>query len=90
MPLEKEVVRYVSDGASAFEVAQSLRGNSYLSHYTALFLHGLTENLPKVIYTNIELRKSNNNNSPKLEQANIDKAFACNMKIGRASCRERV
>ncbi len=80
MPLEKEVVRYVSDGASAFEVAQSLRGNSYLSHYTALFLHGLTENLPKVIYTNIELRKSNNNNSPKLEQANIDKAFACNMR----------
>lgn len=80
MPLGKEVIRYESDRATAIETAQSLKSNSYLSHYTALFLHGLTDNLPKVIYTNTELKKAINRNSEKLLQANIDRAFAFSMR----------
>lgn len=80
MPLDKKVIRYETGSATAIETAQSLKSNSYLSHYTALFLHGLTDNLPKVIYTNTELKKSSNWNSKKLLQANIDRAFACNMR----------
>lgn len=80
MPLDKKVIRYETDSATAIETAQSLKSNSYLSHYTALFLHGLTDNLPKVIYTNTELKKAINRNSEKLLQANIDRAFACNMR----------
>ena len=46
--------RYILQGATAFEVALSLRGGSYLSHASAVFLHGLTEQLPLRIYVNRE------------------------------------
>lgn len=46
--------RYLLEGATAFEVALSLRGDSYLSHASAVFLHGLTEQLPLRIYVNRE------------------------------------
>lgn len=46
--------RYLLQGATAFEVALSLRGDSYLSHGSAVFLHGLTEQLPLRIYVNRE------------------------------------
>lgn len=80
MPNGKKVIRFKTPQATAYELAQSLKGKSYLSHYTAVFLHGLTDNLPKTIYTNTELQKFKNTNSGKLEQTNIDRAFACNMR----------
>lgn len=46
--------RYLLQGATAFEVALSLRSGSYLSHASAVFLHGLTEQLPLRIYVNRE------------------------------------
>lgn len=46
--------RYLLQGATAFEVALSLRDRSYLSHASAVFLHGLTEQLPLRIYVNRE------------------------------------
>lgn len=46
--------RYLLQGATAFEVALSLRDGSYLSHASAVFLHGLTEQLPLRIYVNRE------------------------------------
>jgi hypothetical protein len=46
--------RYLLQGGTAFEVALSLRGGSYLSHASAVFLHGLTEQLPLRIYVNRE------------------------------------
>jgi predicted transcriptional regulator of viral defense system len=46
--------RYLLQGVTAFEVALSLRGGSYLSHASAVFLHGLTEQLPLRIYVNRE------------------------------------
>lgn len=46
--------RYILKGTTAFEVALSLRGGSYLSHASAVFLHGLTEQLPLRIYVNRE------------------------------------
>lgn len=69
--------KYITKNANIYEVALSLNKNSYLSHYTALFLHNLTDNVPKVIYTNNEqskkfIPKKKNN----LLQANIDRAFS--------------
>lgn len=67
--------RYILQGATAFEVALSLRGGSYLSHASAVFLHGLTEQLPLRIYVNRE-------QSPKpepeggLTQAALTRAFS--------------
>ena len=50
----RSVVRYVWREATAFEIATSLRRGSYLSHGTAVFLHGLTEQVPKTVYANKE------------------------------------
>lgn len=70
----RAIPRYVWGDASAFEVALSLRPRSYLSHASAVFLHGLTTQIPKTVYVNQE-------QSPKptpsggLSQQRIDHAF---------------
>lgn len=67
--------RYVWGRASVYEIAASLRRGAYLSHGTAVFLHDLTDRIPKTIYVNHE-------QSPKpppsggLTQQRIDLAFA--------------
>jgi len=48
------VVRYLWDSASPFAVALSTKPDSYLSHGTAVFLHGLNDQIPKVIHVNYE------------------------------------
>lgn len=67
--------RYVwGDDVSPYEVALSLRPRSYLSHASAVFLHGLTRQIVRTVYANTE-------QSPKpagkgvLVQGRIDYAF---------------
>jgi predicted transcriptional regulator of viral defense system len=70
----REIVRYTWGEASIYELAQSLQARGYLSHATAVALHGLTDLIPKVLYLNVE-------QSPKpppsgsLTQRGIDHAF---------------
>lgn len=72
----KTMTKYIFGDVSNYEIALSISPNSYLSHYTAMFLHGLTNNIPKTIYTNTEqYKKSIENHSP-IEQLNIDRAFS--------------
>lgn len=72
-PRRKEL-RYTWGEVSLYELLLTLRPDSYLSHYTAVFIHELTEQVPKSIYLNQE-------QSPKphadagLEQSRIDEAF---------------
>jgi predicted transcriptional regulator of viral defense system len=66
--------RYVWANPSAYAVALSLKNKSYLTHGSAVFLHGLTNQDPKTVYVNYE-------QSPKprgggLTQDGIDRAFA--------------
>ncbi len=66
--------RYTWKNPSVYAVALSLKPNSYLTHGTAVFLHGLTDQLPGRIYVNYE-------QSPKpsgggLTQAGLDRAFS--------------
>ena len=71
------VVRYVwgREEISPYQLALSFRREAYLSHGTAVFLHGLTEQIPRLIYVNDE-------QSPKppsrgtLSQEGIHRAFA--------------
>ena len=57
-----------------FQLGQTLKNNSYYSHQTALYLHGLTDQNIKIVYVNAE-------QSPKprgklsLSQSSIDRAF---------------
>lgn len=73
-PGYRPFARYVWGDASPFEVALSLRRGSYLSHASAVFLHGLTVQIPRTVYANKE-------QSPKpaprggLVQSRIDYAF---------------
>ena len=48
------LTRYLSDGVSDLAVALSLKEGSYLTHASAIFLHGLNNQLPSTIYTNKE------------------------------------
>lgn len=71
----KTFPRYIWEEASAYEVALSLRKGSYLSHASAVYLHALTPQIPRIVYVNKE-------QSPKpeptgsLTQQGIDRAFA--------------
>lgn len=67
--------RYLLEGATAFEVALSLRGDSYLSHASAVFLHGLTEQLPLRIYVNRE-QAAKLEPEGELTQAALTRAFS--------------
>src|ERR1039458_8158919 len=44
------ISRYVWKQASAYEIAASMKREAYLCHGTAIFLHGLTEQIPARIY----------------------------------------
>jgi predicted transcriptional regulator of viral defense system len=71
----RQTTRYAWSDASIYELAQSLQPRGYLSHATAVALHGLTDLIPKTLYLNVE-------QSPKpvpsgsLTQRGIDQAFA--------------
>lgn len=70
----KRETRYVWGEVSMFVVIQDLKPGAYFSHYTAMSFHGLTEQLPKTIYLNVE-QTSGSVQSGALTQGNIDKAF---------------
>jgi predicted transcriptional regulator of viral defense system len=65
--------RFTWDEAPTFELIQSLDANGYFSHYTAMHLHGLTDQIPKTIYFNVEQPASAGGG--KLSQEGIDRAF---------------
>lgn len=74
---QNKIDRYSLFGeATPFELALSINKNSYLSHYSAIYLHGLTNNVPKHIYTNLEQRKKFEYDDEEMEQKNIDYAFS--------------
>lgn len=73
-PPYKRETRYVWGEVSMFTVIQDLKPGGYFSHYTAVSFHGLTEQLPKTTYLNVE-QASGSIESAALTQGNIDKAF---------------
>jgi hypothetical protein len=80
----KNIVRYQVgiNEVPIYTLALSLKSQAFLSHYTAMFLHQLTEQIPKTIYVNSEL-------SPKpkpfiqLSQENIRLAFEKEQRIAQ-------
>ncbi len=72
---ESSEKRYVWGNPSAYEVACSLRKNSYLCHGSAVFLHGLNDQIPHTIYLNYEQSRKPASESI-LTQVGIERAFA--------------
>ncbi len=71
--------KYAFKDVLKYKTPIRLRKNSYLSHYSAVFLHGLTENVPKNVYCNKEQSKKPQSKN-KLTQSRIDYAFSKTMK----------
>lgn len=69
-----KMVRYTWGRAPTYSVILSWHPESYLSHYTAVYLHDLTEQLPKTIYLNLEQQRKGSS-SRILTQEGIDSAF---------------
>jgi len=84
-PGRKEV-RYVWKKASDFEVIQSLRPDGYFSHYTAVFLHNLTLQVPKTVYLNSEQTPKRTGDA-ELTQERIDLAFSRSCRVSKAGTR---
>jgi predicted transcriptional regulator of viral defense system len=72
---ETEIPIYLYGQPSIFEIAVTLRPKSYISHYPAVFLHDLTTQIPKIIYTTQELSQKRNRPTT-MTQAAIDRAFS--------------
>jgi predicted transcriptional regulator of viral defense system len=73
-PDARETVRYIWGEASPYAVALSLKRNAYLCHGTAVFLHALTDQLPRTIYVNAE--QSEKPRGSNLTQEGLNRAFA--------------
>lgn len=82
----RDVRRYVWGRVSEYELALSLRPESYLSHATAMFLHGLTDRRPKTIYVNQE-QSAKPRREAVLTQEAITRAFAATQRQSKYSFR---
>ncbi|MGA2181480.1 MAG: hypothetical protein ABSH47_00495 [Bryobacteraceae bacterium] len=67
-------VRYLWRDPSPVEIASAIRSNAYLCHSSAVFVHGLTDQLPRVLYANYE-QSVKPKPSGELTQAGLDRAF---------------
>ncbi len=66
-------VRYVWGEAPVVEVAQSLDDEGYFTHFAAMQIHGLTDQIPKTVYFNVEQQLSGGGGT--LTQEGINRAF---------------
>jgi len=71
----RSATRYIWGKASPLAIALSLRPSAYLSHGTAVFLHGLTDQIPKTLYINKEQGTKPRSNSPLTPEA-LSRAFS--------------
>jgi predicted transcriptional regulator of viral defense system len=74
--------RFVTPDATAFDVAAKLRPRGYLSHASAVFALGLTEQIPQTIYINDE-QSEKPSPAGSLTQASLDRAFKARQRVSR-------
>ncbi len=68
-------IRYVWGEVPFLEVVLSVRPKAFYSHYTAMYFHGLTDQIPKILYTNFEQSPKRAQDTT-LVQERIDLAFS--------------
>lgn len=69
----RPVIRYTWGTVQPIQLLQSIHSAGYFSHFTAMQLHGLTDQIPKTMYFNIEQRLTGGGGV--LTQPAIDRAF---------------
>ena len=75
-------IRYTKSAVSIYELLLTLKKNTYFSHYTAIYLNNLTEQIPKAIYLNSE-QNPKPTNGTLLQQDRIDFAFRQNVRTSK-------
>lgn len=78
-PSRREV-RYQWGNPSLYEVMGSINSEAYMSHYSAASFHGLTEQIPKTLYLNVE-QAPPPRRSRKLIQESVDTAFRRKVRV---------
>ncbi|MEM6674289.1 MAG: type IV toxin-antitoxin system AbiEi family antitoxin [Planctomycetota bacterium] len=78
----RPIPRYAWRGCTPLELASTIKETGYLSHGTAMFLHGLTEQVPRTFYVNKE-QTPKPAPSGALVQANIDRAFKAKQRASK-------
>jgi len=78
----KKYLRFTWDDASVYKLALSMERNSYFTHYTALYWHNLTDQIPKTIYVNYE-QAQKRYTANRLLQENIDRAFRNSQRVSK-------
>ena len=73
--------RYTWGEVPTLEIVQSLRPDGYFTHFTALQLHGLTEQIPKTVYLNFEQQASGGGGQ--LSQGAINSAFKRKCRVSK-------
>ncbi|MEX0998705.1 MAG: hypothetical protein WD000_01905 [Thermodesulfobacteriota bacterium] len=71
----EEFTRFAFNSPSAFSIGLSLRSKSYLSHNSALYIHGLIDKLPEEMCINKEQSKKKDLNDSTLTQESIRRAY---------------
>jgi len=72
----KNYVRFFLNEPTLYEIIQSINTKGYLSHYSAVAFHNLTNNIPKTIFFNVEKPKPINEVTKKeITQEELNKAF---------------
>lgn len=72
----REVSGFTWGEVPLLEVLLGLVDNSFFSHYTAVRIHGLTEQVPKTIFLNHEKTTGSPEHEGPFEQSSIDTAFS--------------
>jgi hypothetical protein len=71
----RRITKYTWGDVPLYALLMSLKPGCYLTHYTAMFFHQLTDQVPKVININVEQSPKRRYASSELSQDRIDLAF---------------
>ena len=81
---DRNMHRYVCGQIPLYELTLSLASKSYFSHYTAMYFHNLTMQIPKTIYLNNEQTPKPKSETG-LDQRRIDFAFRMKTRLSNRS-----
>ncbi len=71
----RPIVKYTWGDVPLYALLMSLKPGTYLTHSTAMYFHGLSDRVPKVINLNVEQTPKRRDASSELTQDGIDLAF---------------
>jgi len=78
----RPITKYTWGKVPLYELLLSIKPKAYYSHFSAIFFHELTEQIPKTFYINFEQEKKSKQMNI-LEQGRIDFAFNHNTRLSK-------